>query len=221
MAPEHHLIARLRTRLPPRHDLPVEHSGQDPAGGTWAADPLDPVEVADPTPAAVLAPIVDVPPGPVLVLTRRAGDLRRHGGEISFPGGRVDTGESDLEAALREANEELGIDPCRVDVLGHLPRVSTVVSGYLIAPWVGVIPRSAFVPNPHEIAEVLEVPIELLLEPGARRDQRFIRQGLMRCSPAFHVGPHIVWGATARILAALLDLLAEPMPGEGIGPAGT
>lgn len=217
MAPEHDLIARLRASLPCRQDPPAESSAQGPANETWTRDPDG---AAAPTvPAAVLAPIVDAPSGPFLVLTRRAGDLRKHGGEISFPGGRVDQGESDLEAALREAHEELGIDPGGVDILGHLPSVLTTVSGYLIAPWVGVIPRSAFVPNPREIAEVLEVPLELLLEPGARRDQRFITKGVMRRSPAFDVGAHVVWGATGRILAGLLDLLAEPTPGRDGAPA--
>jgi 8-oxo-dGTP pyrophosphatase MutT (NUDIX family) len=165
-------------------------------------------------PAAVLVPIVDAPAGPFLVLTRRAGDLRTHRGEISFPGGRVDPGEMGRDAALREAHEELGIDPGDVDVLGHLPRISTVVSGYVIAPWVGIVPCSELHPNPGEIAEVLEVPLAQLMEPGIRRDQRFIRKGVMSLSPAYDIGSHTVWGATARILASLLDLLADPPAGS-------
>jgi 8-oxo-dGTP pyrophosphatase MutT (NUDIX family) len=210
MAAAPDLVGRLRDRLRTGDQAPAAEDLR--AGGSWMPDTA---EGAAPTvPAAVLVPIVEAPDGPFLVLTRRAGHLRKHRGEISFPGGRVDAGESDLEAALREAHEELGIDPGEVDVLGHLPRVPTVVSGYLIAPWVGVIPQSAFVPNPREIAEVLEVPFGLLLEPGARRDQRFIRKGMMQRSPAFDVGAHVVWGATARILAGLLDLVAGPRGGS-------
>jgi 8-oxo-dGTP pyrophosphatase MutT (NUDIX family) len=118
------------------------------------------------------------------------------------------------DAALREAHEELGIDPGDVDVLGHLPRISTVVSGYVIAPWVGIVPCSELHPNPGEIAEVLEVPLAQLMEPGIRRDQRFIRKGVMSLSPAYDIGSHTVWGATARILASLLDLLADPPAGS-------
>jgi 8-oxo-dGTP pyrophosphatase MutT (NUDIX family) len=205
MTPEPDPIARLRATLGPRRDRGTRLRETGPA---WAVDGAEPV--APPVPAAVLVPIVDAPAGPLLLLTRRAGDLRTHRGEISFPGGRVDPGEMGRDAALREAHEELGIDPAGVEVLGRLPRISTVVTGYMIAPWVGVISCPQLVPNPGEIAEVLEVPLARLQEPGARRDQRFIRRGLMSISPAYDVGPHVVWGATARILASLLDLLDDP-----------
>ena len=208
MTPEHDLIARLRTRLAERR----RGIGRPPpVQRTWADDD---VGLPGPqVPAAVLVPIVDAPSGPLLVLTRRAGSLRTHGGEISFPGGRVDPDEMGRNAALREAHEELGIDPGSVEILDHLPRISTVVTGYMIAPWVGIVPCSELRPNPGEIAEVIEVPLEHLLQPGIRRDQRFIRKGRMGTSPAYDIGPHIVWGATARILASLLDLLADP-PGQ-------
>ena len=209
MATEQDLVTHLRARLRPDERLPGGTPAHDAANaGTWATDGLDSLPPA--VPAAVLIPIVEAPGGPLVVLTRRAGGLRAHRGEIAFPGGRVDAGETDLQAALREAHEELGIDPARVDILGHLPRVHTVVSGYLITPWVGVIAPSAFVPNPAEIAEVLEVPIPLLLDPGTRRDQRFIRKGRTHLSPAFDVGPNVVWGATGRILDILLKLFAQP-----------
>lgn len=158
--------------------------------------------------AAVLVPLVDSPDGPIIVLTRRAHELSTHGGEISFPGGRVDPDEDEKAAALREAREELGIDAGQVEVIGPLPRVSTVLSGYTIAPWIGAIPQRALAdlrPNPLEIAEVITVPVEALLSPGARRDQRFIRGGAISLSPAYDVGSITIWGATARILAGLLD----------------
>jgi 8-oxo-dGTP pyrophosphatase MutT (NUDIX family) len=208
MTPEHDLIVRLRTRLAARR----RGIARPPTTRTWADEESG--MVAPPVPAAVLVPIVDAPGGPLLLLTRRAGDLRTHSGEISFPGGRVDLHETGRNAALREAHEELGINPATVEILDHLPRISTVVTGYTIAPWVGVVPRSELRPNPGEIAEVIEVPLEQLLQPGVRRDQRFIRKGRMATSPAYDIGPHIVWGATARILANLLDLLTD-LPGDG------
>jgi 8-oxo-dGTP pyrophosphatase MutT (NUDIX family) len=156
--------------------------------------------------AAVLVPFMR-DPGPTLVFTRRSDDLTHHRGEISFPGGRADDDEHAMQAALREANEELGIVPDHVEILGRLPAVLTVVSGYEIEPWVGVIPRTEFKPNPREVAEVLEVPVDVLLEPGTRRLQKFIRDGHMYTNPAFDVGPNIIWGATARILSLLIAII--------------
>ena len=158
--------------------------------------------------AAVLVPLMR-DPEPMLVFTRRSDDLTHHKGEISFPGGRADDGEHAMQAALREANEELGIVPDHVEMLGRLPAVLTVVSGYEIEPWVGVIPRTEFKPNPREVAEVLEVPVAALLEPGSRRTQKFIREGHMYTNPAFDVGSNVIWGATARILSLLIAIIEE------------
>lgn len=157
--------------------------------------------------AAVLVPLIENPEGWSLVFTRRTEELSMHSGEISFPGGRVDPGEHAREAALREAHEEMGIDPEKVDILGPLPATFTLASNYLIAPWVGVIPGTDFSPNPMEIAEVIMVPVETLLAQDVRREQRFIWEGFMRTNPAYDVGPNTIWGATARILTDLLDLL--------------
>lgn len=157
--------------------------------------------------AGVLVPLVESPAGWSIVFTRRAETLSSHSGEISFPGGSVDPGEEGRDAALREAHEELGIVPENVEVLGMLPRVFTVASNFMIEPWVGMIERSEFVPNPAEIAEVIEVPIDVLITPGTRRDQRFIRAGAVYLNPAYDVGSHTIWGATARILNDLLERL--------------
>jgi 8-oxo-dGTP pyrophosphatase MutT (NUDIX family) len=157
--------------------------------------------------AAVLVPFVEDAGGWSLIFTRRAQELSMHSGEISFPGGRVDPHESPRDAALREAQEELGIDAEKVEILGRLPGTFTLVSNYMIEPWVGILPSDDFTPNPGEIAEVIAVPLETLTAPGTQREQRFIRAGVMSTNPAYDVGPNTIWGATARILTNLLELL--------------
>lgn len=175
--------------------------------------PGAPVETFGARPAAVLVPFVQTGGGWALVFTRRAEDLSTHRGEISFPGGRVDDGETTLDAALREAHEELGIVAAHVRVLGRLPRVHTVVSNFEIDPWVGLVPGTEFAPNPMEISEVLEVPLDTLRREGTKRVQKFIRDGFIYTNPAFDVGPNTIWGATARILEGLLDLMAPSRDG--------
>jgi 8-oxo-dGTP pyrophosphatase MutT (NUDIX family) len=171
---------------------------------------LDPAEAASVdahggADAAVLVPLFGEPPRRGLVFTERRADLRRHAGEISFPGGRPDhAGESMLETALREANEEIGLDPRSVEVLGALPAVSTVVTGYKVHPVVGVIPEGLdFTPNPAEVAAVLLFGLDELMAGFAMR--RLIRRGVPIRTPTYLVGEHLVWGATARILGSLLD----------------
>jgi 8-oxo-dGTP pyrophosphatase MutT (NUDIX family) len=156
------------------------------------------------TDAAVLAPLYGIGERPGVVFTERRGDLRRHPGEISLPGGRPEPGEDLLSAALREADEEIGLDPADVDVLGALPPVSTVVTGYMIHTFVGLIPSGlAFEPNPSEVAAVLLLDIGELEAGFAMR--RLIRRGIPIRTETYVVGDHLVWGATARILTALFD----------------
>ncbi|HVF12625.1 MAG TPA: CoA pyrophosphatase [Actinomycetota bacterium] len=164
-------------------------------------------DVPDATRAAVLVPLVEIEGDWAVVFTKRALDLKHHRGEISFPGGRVDEDEEGKQAAIRESFEELGIVADHVDILGKLPNVFTMVSGYLIEPWVGVIPRAEYVLSPLEVGEVIEVPLEQLIEPDARRVQKFLRGGAIYENLAYDVGPHVIWGATARILTDLLGLL--------------
>jgi 8-oxo-dGTP pyrophosphatase MutT (NUDIX family) len=172
---------------------------------------LEPTRQFRPPPGAVLAavlvPFLQSDDGWSLVFTRRSDDLSSHAGEISFPGGRIDLGETVVQAALREAQEELGIPPDEVEVIGSLPEIFTVVSGYQISPVVGVISNEEFAPNPKEIAEVVVVPFETLRSPAVQREQRFIRAGVMVANPAYDVGTHTIWGATARILTSLLELV--------------
>jgi 8-oxo-dGTP pyrophosphatase MutT (NUDIX family) len=159
------------------------------------------------TDAAVLLPMYGHPERPGLVFTERRLDLRRHAGEISFPGGRQDhPDERLLDTALREAQEEIGLDPEQVDVKGALPPVGTFVTGYKVHPFVGTIPDGLrFRPSPAEVAAVLEFTLDQLREGFAMR--RLIRRGVPIRTPTYEVGEHMIWGATARILSDLLERL--------------
>jgi 8-oxo-dGTP pyrophosphatase MutT (NUDIX family) len=172
---------------------------------------LDPAEAATMdahggTEAAVLVPIFGQPERPGLVFTERRSDLRRHPGEISFPGGRRDPGEELVETALREAEEEIGLDRGDVELAGALPPIGTFVTGYKVHPFVGVIPSGIrFRPNPTEVASVLMLHLDELVEGFGMR--RLVRRGVPFRTPTYVVGEHMIWGATARILEALLERL--------------
>jgi 8-oxo-dGTP pyrophosphatase MutT (NUDIX family) len=169
----------------------------------------------------VLVALFLAPEGePHVVLTRRRADLRRHAGEISFPGGRHDPEDSDLrETALREAEEEIGLARAEVRVLGELPPVSTFVTGYLIHPFVGLIPAGQrWCASPHEVDAVLELPLCTLRE-GRTRTQ-IERQGISFETDAYIVGEHLIWGATARILDDLYEHLEAILPPGAMSPAG-
>jgi 8-oxo-dGTP pyrophosphatase MutT (NUDIX family) len=159
------------------------------------------------TRAAVLVAIYGWPEEPGLIFTERRADLRRHAGEISFPGGRQDPGDADLAAtALREAKEEIALDPGAVELAGALAPVSTFVTGYRVHPFVGVVsdPRTLGLrPNPSEVETVLTFSLDLLRE--GYRMRRLIRRGVPIHTPTYEVGGHLIWGATARILGDLLD----------------
>jgi 8-oxo-dGTP pyrophosphatase MutT (NUDIX family) len=168
-------------------------------------------------PAAVLVPILMAGPEPRVVFTERTTTLSRHAGEISFPGGLAEPGEDLATTALRETEEELGLAPSDVELLGSLPPVHTHVSGILVVPFVGLLhtdPR--FTPNDAEIAEILEFPLATLIDVGTER--WFEREGLRFQTHVFEVDGKVVWGATARILRSFLDLL-EREPGMRAGPS--
>ena len=141
------------------------------------------------------------------VLTRRRSDLRRHAGEISFPGGRRDPGEPELAAtALREAEEEIGLAPDAVHLAGALPPTPTIATGYAIHPFVGAIAaRQSWRPSEREVEEIIEVRLEALARGYARR--RLVRRGIPFVTDTYEIGDSLVWGATARILAGLLGRL--------------
>jgi 8-oxo-dGTP pyrophosphatase MutT (NUDIX family) len=158
--------------------------------------------------AAVLVPLYREPL--TAVLTERRADLKRHAGEISFPGGRQDHPEEDLRAtALREAHEEIGLDPDGVELVGALPPVGTFVTGYRVFPFVGLIePDQTWRPQASEVAQVLEFTLADLVR--GHEMQRLLRKGVPIKTPTYTVDGHLVWGATARILQSLLERL-EPI----------
>jgi 8-oxo-dGTP pyrophosphatase MutT (NUDIX family) len=160
------------------------------------------------TAAAVLVPLLADESGLVAVLTERRADMRRHAGEISFPGGRQDQPDEDLrETALREAHEEIGLDRERVELVGALPPVGTFVTGYRIHPFVGLVAAGpAWRPQETEVAQVLELRLPDLVRGHAM--QRLVRKGVPIRTPTYTVDGHMVWGATARIVRSLLERLA-------------
>jgi 8-oxo-dGTP pyrophosphatase MutT (NUDIX family) len=161
----------------------------------------------------VLLPIYGWPHDPGLIFTERRADLRRHAGEISFPGGRQDPGEELTETALREAHEEIGLDPAGVEVLGALQPISTVVTSYRVLPVVGLIPAGLeHTVQPTEVERILELSFAELRDGYAMR--RLVRRGVPFRTPTFVVGEDLIWGATARMLQVFFERLdAEPPAG--------
>jgi 8-oxo-dGTP pyrophosphatase MutT (NUDIX family) len=153
---------------------------------------------------------------PHAVFTRRRGDLRRHAGEISFPGGRRDPEDADLkDTALREAEEEIGLPRSEVRMLGELPPTSTFVTNYVIHPFVGEIPAGlAWQVSEREVDAVLELPLDALRESRTRT--RMERRGISFETDAYVLEDHLIWGATARILENLLERLQRTSSEGGL-----
>ncbi len=177
------------------------------------------LEVRGATNAAVLVPLYLDGGRLHAVFTRRHDDLRRHAGEISFPGGRYDEGEPDLRTtALREANEEIGLPRDAVDIVGALQPTPTIATGYAVYPFVGLIEAGrTWTPSAHEVAEVLELPLDALLAGYARR--RLVRRGIPIRTDTYVVGENLIWGATARILADLFDRIGPLLNRNGLSPS--
>ena len=161
--------------------------------------------------AAVLVPLFPGAEGLEVLLIRRPDTLRAHAGQVACPGGKLDPGETEEQAALRETQEELGIDPARVELLGALHDIDTS-TGFLISPWVGRLDPSALqglVPDPAEVARVFTAPLAALADP--QRGRLEIRPwevaGRTYDVPYFHWEGELIWGATGRLLLDLLDLL--------------
>jgi 8-oxo-dGTP pyrophosphatase MutT (NUDIX family) len=171
-------------------------------------------------PAAVLVPLFLTDTTgtmePHVVLTRRRADLRRHAGEISFPGGRRDPEDATLtDTALREAEEEIGLARAHVSLLGELPPTSTFVTNYVIHPFVATIPAGVeWRPSAREVDAVLELPLSAIR--AGRTTTKLERRGISFETDAFVIDEHVVWGATARILEHLLERLRTTDPDGGL-----
>ena len=165
-------------------------------------------------PAAVLLLVVNHPGDPTVVFTQRTAHLADHAGQISFPGGRVEEGDGTPEhTALREAEEEVGITPNRVEILGRLPDYHTG-TGYRVTPIVGwAEPPLTYRPDPHEVADVFEVPLAFLLDSGNHRYESAFFKGRMRNYWAMPYGERFIWGATAGMLVTFHRILVpKPVP---------
>jgi 8-oxo-dGTP pyrophosphatase MutT (NUDIX family) len=163
------------------------------------------------TPAAVLVPLLETPSGLHILLTRRTDRLRAHPGQISFPGGRMESYDRDpAQTALRESYEEIGLAVGRITLMGALDPCRTV-TGFLVYPIVGVLaPDMAFSPDPNEVAELISIPVAIALDRKRyERKQRWM-SGQLRVSHLIRYEQHEVWGATARILLDFAHKVAAP-----------
>jgi 8-oxo-dGTP pyrophosphatase MutT (NUDIX family) len=192
-----------------------EPPGETPRGPQRGATPLARAPVApqaappSPARAGVLVPLFEEGGEARVVLTRRSSSLRSHTGQVAFPGGRLDPGETPLQAALREADEEVAIDPETVEIIGELSVLPTVSSNTMVVPFVGALPgRPLLRPNPAEVERAFDVSLEELMADGVYR-RRLWRapSGDARPVHQFEVAGETVWGATARILFELLQLV--------------
>jgi 8-oxo-dGTP pyrophosphatase MutT (NUDIX family) len=164
--------------------------------------------------AAVLVPLYLRDGQLHVVLTKRREDMRRHAGEISFPGGRQDDEETDLRTtALREAEEEIGLPTDAVRLVGALQPTPTIATNYAVYPFVGLIEAGrAWTLSPREVAAVLEFPLAQLRASYERR--RLVRRGMPFMTDTYVIGEHLIWGATARMLSDLLERLAPLLDAE-------
>lgn len=169
--------------------------------------------------AAVLAPLYDEGGRAMVVLTRRTWALSTHQGEVSFPGGRVEPGESSADAALREAKEEVDLDPASVELIGELDHLNTLSSGSHIVPYVGALPgRPELSPNPGEVEAVLHVELAELADPAIYREEVWpFPNGFERRLHFFELEGDTVWGMTAALLRQLLGMVTGTLGRGDLG----
>lgn len=198
------LLDLLRTRLDPVEGGPMA----DPQRGDGDLNGLPAPTGQFLRPAAVLAPLVLHDGPPRLLFTERAAHLTKHAGQISFPGGRVeDDQETPAQAALREVEEEIGVRPDQVELIGRFDPYETV-TGFHVSPFVGVLkPGFDVTPDPGEVADVFEAPFDFLMDPANHQKQSRVWQGKRRYFYAMPWQNRYIWGATAGMLKALHDRL--------------
>ncbi|WP_342105944.1 CoA pyrophosphatase [Methylobacterium sp. SI9] len=201
-------LARAAAGLSPHPPGP-----DDPTSNPRGDHSLDPdgSAVIPPPPhrrAAVLVPVVFRPEGPSLILTQRAANLRDHSGQVALPGGKIDPSDpSPAAAALREAEEEIGLAPASVRLVGYLdPYLSG--TGFLVTPVIGLVaPEATLQPNPAEVADLFEVPLPVLMDRERYRLRSRAWQGRTRYFYALTFGERLIWGVTAGILNNLRERL--------------
>jgi len=203
--------------LPTRADIVSRLATSPPLEDLLTADDLErqhEIAKGGSKPAAVLLLVVNHPGDPAVVFTQRTAHLADHAGQISFPGGRVEEGDRTPEhTALREAEEEVGIPGDRVEILGRLPEYHTG-TGYRVTPIVGwAEPPLTYRPDPHEVADIFEVPLAFLLDAGNHRYESAFHKGRMRKYCAVPYGDRFIWGATAGMLVTFHRILIpKPVP---------
>ena len=198
-----------RERLAQRLTEDAFAAGAAPRAGDYALNgPLpDERTIARARPAAVIAPIVARPDGLSVLLTLRASHLRMHSGQVAFPGGKIDGGETARETALREAREEIGLEERYVEPLGWLDSYLTG-TGYRVAPLIALIdPAFTLHVNVHEVADVFEAPFAFLMDPANHRLEEREWRGAKRKFYAMPYGERYIWGVTAGILRNLSERL--------------
>lgn len=157
--------------------------------------------------AAALVPLHEKDGELHVVLTRRPKHMRRHAGQLSVPGGRIDDGEAPLDAALREAEEEIGLPRSRIEVLGSLSETLVLQTAFRLTPWVASVPYPfPYVPDPGEVEEILHVPLAALERPGVHRVEPREAYGMRLDVHYFTVGEDLLWGATARVIVELMGV---------------
>jgi 8-oxo-dGTP pyrophosphatase MutT (NUDIX family) len=203
--PGRHVEAARLRRAVRTLDRPPGAPGWNAAALADLVDPAVPRRLA-----AVLVPLVCRDSGLTVLFTERTASLRQHAGEVSFPGGAIESDDADaVAAALRETEEETGIDPASVDVFGYLDSFDTI-SGYCVTPVTGFVPADhAARPDGIEVAGLFEVPLAVIVAPGCLRARHLPLRGRQRDVLEFDWQGHRIWGATAAMLSNLVQRLAD------------